>query len=338
MKICKTCDQQKPTNEYPWHGKGWRSVCRECFNAKRRQKRALDELARETQRLGLYDELPRSWGDSTLAQKEPKPLPYYPEYQDNKPGVNILVIPDTQVKPGVPTNHLEWLSKWIAHKRPDVIVMLGDWFDFPSLSYYDQGKKTAEGRRVSDDARAGAEALRKLMYHWSFDQSYRPVLVFCEGNHDYRAQRYMEDNPNIDTLPDPRAIFAEHGWEVYPFLEPVTIEGVTFCHYSQLNANGKVMGGKNGQPSARAQAMREHRSFIAGHQQGYDSALLETPEGRIRSIIAGSFYMHDEDYLGPQGNKHWHGCLLLNDTHDGDFELCEISLRYLRRTYGRDNS
>ena len=37
-----------------------------------------------------------------------------------------VVIPDTQVKPGVPTDHLEWAGRYVAEKRPDVVVHLGD--------------------------------------------------------------------------------------------------------------------------------------------------------------------------------------------------------------------
>lgn len=319
-KTCKTCGTEKFEGNFPSDGHGGtRPHCKNCFNASRRKNsqinRLIDELATPKVWAPVVTTHPVTDGVFTV-------------------GLNILVIPDTQVKPGVPTDHIEWLSRWIAHKRPDVIVMLGDWFDMPSLSSWDEGKKSAEGRRVSADIKSGTEAIRLLMSRWSLDKSYRPRLVFCEGNHEARATRYMEENPQIDTIPLPNEVFADLGWEVYPFLKPVTINGVTFVHYSQLNAQGKVMGSGRGQPSAKAQAQREHRSIICGHQQGYDSAILEAPNGRIRSFIVGSFYMHSENYLGPQGNSHWHGCLLLNDTHNGDFDLCEVSLRYLRRKYG----
>ena len=35
---------------------------------------------------------------------------------------NHLIIPDTQVKPGVNTSHLEWCGKYIVDSKPDVIV------------------------------------------------------------------------------------------------------------------------------------------------------------------------------------------------------------------------
>lgn len=43
-----------------------------------------------------------------------------------------LVIPDVQAKDGVPLDHLEWIGRYIADKRPDVIVCIGDFADMPS--------------------------------------------------------------------------------------------------------------------------------------------------------------------------------------------------------------
>ena len=57
-----------------------------------------------------------------------------------------MVIPDVQCKEGVDISHLEWIGKYAAEKKPDVIVCLGDFADMPSLSTYDIGKKSFEGR------------------------------------------------------------------------------------------------------------------------------------------------------------------------------------------------
>ena len=55
--------------------------------------------------------------------------------------MKICVIPDCQIKEGVPTEHLEWAGQYIADKKPDVIVNIGDFWDMPSLSSYDKGRK-----------------------------------------------------------------------------------------------------------------------------------------------------------------------------------------------------
>ena len=35
-----------------------------------------------------------------------------------------FIIPDTQIKDGVPLDHLTWAGKYIAEKKPDVVVMI----------------------------------------------------------------------------------------------------------------------------------------------------------------------------------------------------------------------
>src|SRR3989304_7955193 len=58
-------------------------------------------------------------------------------------GLKIAVIPDVQAMDGVPFDHLDCAGKYIAAKRPDVIVCIGDFGDFPSLSRF--GSPRARG-------------------------------------------------------------------------------------------------------------------------------------------------------------------------------------------------
>ena len=43
--------------------------------------------------------------------------------------------------------------------------------------------------------------------------------------------------------------------------------------------------------------------------------------------------MHREDYLGPQAKESWQGIVILQDVVDGDYDLMELSLKYLCRRY-----
>ena len=73
-----------------------------------------------------------------------------------------LIIPDTQVRPGVPTDHLKWIGQYALEKRPERIIHIGDHYDMPSLSHYDKGKLQAEGRRYKDDIVAGNKGFTAL--------------------------------------------------------------------------------------------------------------------------------------------------------------------------------
>ena len=45
-----------------------------------------------------------------------------------------LVIADTQCKPEVSLNYMGYIGEYIADKKPDAIIHIGDHWDFPSLS------------------------------------------------------------------------------------------------------------------------------------------------------------------------------------------------------------
>ncbi len=74
-----------------------------------------------------------------------------------------LIIPDAQVKEGCDFSYLAHVGKYIVEKKPDTIVCIGDFADMPSLSAYDIGKKSFEGRRYKKDIEVAHEAMAKLL-------------------------------------------------------------------------------------------------------------------------------------------------------------------------------
>lgn len=250
----------------------------------------------------------------------------------------ILYIPDTQAKPGDDFTFLSNIGKYICEKRPDVIIHGGDLADMPSLSSYDQGKKAFEGRRYTDDIKAAHQAQVSLfepLYTLQEQQRrngkkvYRPRTIITVGNHENRISRAVNNDRKLEDLvgiDDLRydAFFDE----VYPFLEVVVVEGVAFSHYFVTGTAGRPAG------TASAQLNKKHMSCVAGHQQGLQIATANRADGKmITSVIAGSCYEHDEEYLGAQGNKHWRGVLMLHGVSDGEFDLMPVSLDYLKGKY-----
>lgn len=252
--------------------------------------------------------------------------------------MKILVIPDCQVKPGVPLDHLAWLGEYIVDKRPDVIVHLGDFPDMASLSSYDVGKKSFEGRRYRLDVESAKEAqeillapLTKLQVRQINNKKrvYSPRLVMLLGNHDERINRAVNNDAKLDGVLSTRDLqYEEFGWEVHPFLSVVVINGIAFSHYFPTGTAGRPAA------TASAQLSKQHMSCIAGHQQGLQIATGKRADGQLlTSIIAGSFYLHDEEYLGNQGNKHWRGALMLHNVEDGSFDLNLLPMKYLKEKY-----
>jgi len=254
-------------------------------------------------------------------------------------GKRHLVIPDLQVKPGVPLDHLDWIARYAIDKKPDVIVQIGDWADMESLSSYDVGTKAFEGRRLAADIQVANQSIAQLINPIdkeaarTFTSHYKrwaPRKVFTTGNHEDRILRAINLDPKLEGLLKPDAlVFKNYGFEVFPFLQPVTIDGVAYCHY--------FVSGVMGRPITKASQLiaKLHMSCIAGHQQGYDVATSYRGDGsRITSIICGSAYQHDENYLNPQSNKHYRGIIMLNEVNNGEFDAMPVSLAYLKEKYG----
>lgn len=245
-----------------------------------------------------------------------------------------LFIPDTQIKPGVRTTHIAALGNYIAHWRPGVIVIAGDWYDMPSLCVWDRDLAHVTARRYQSDINAGNDALKLLMAPWSRIKNYKPRLIFLEGNHEERAKRLMDSQPTLRGAVEMPGDFARRaGWEYHPYLKPVVVDGVAYCHLFVKGANGRVVNTKFGAANARTQVLREMRSCTAGHKPGLDVHIQPIGTGSMRGVIAGSFYQHEEDYMTPQGTTYWRGVLMKHQVSRGNYDLMEVSLSYLLRKW-----
>jgi hypothetical protein len=208
----------------------------------------------------------------------------------------------------------------------------------PSLSSYDVGKKSFEGRRYLldiDAANSGLEVLHTPINEYNEKQRkngkrlYRPDLHITLGNHENRINRAVESDAKLEgVLSVDHLRYKDYGYKVHPFLDVVILDDIAYSHYFVTGVAGRAAS------TAAAQLRKTNMSSIAGHQQGRQTAYATKADGtRITSIIAGSCYEHNEDYLGPQGNKHWRGIIMLNEVNKGEFDEMFVSLPYLKARY-----
>lgn len=249
-----------------------------------------------------------------------------------------LVIGDTQVKPGVPTDHLGWIGRYIVDQfagQDLAVIHLGDHWDMPSLSSYDKGKRSFEGRRYKADIKAGNEAFRLLNAPlWRYnagrtvETQWCPEQHFLLGNHEDRISRAANDSPEFEgvlTLDD----LHTYGWAVHPFREPLWLDGIAYCHYFYHPKTSRPYGGEN----LYTRLKTIGHSFTMGHQQGKDVASRPVAGKMHRGLVLGSTYLHDEDYLGPQVKTYWRGIAVCHQVEDGNYDLMEVSLDWLCRKY-----
>lgn len=252
--------------------------------------------------------------------------------------MKILVIPDCQIKEGVPTDHLVWAGKAICEYKPDVVINMGDFADMPSLSTHDKvGSKYFEGLRYKKDIDVAKEAMTKLLapikemqnkQKKNKEKVYKPRMVMLMGNHENRIDRAVNNNPTLEGLISTKDLCYEDDWEVHEFLHPVFINGVGFNHYWPVGAMGRPAS------SAATIINKLHMSCVAGHQQGKQVAYSKRADGKpVCAIIAGSYYLHDESYMDKLSNRHWRGLVVLNEVEDGHFDEMFLSIEYLGRKY-----
>lgn len=243
----------------------------------------------------------------------------------------IYIIGDTQSKKDV-KNPLIVYAHHICELKPTDVIHLGDHWDFPSLSYYDKGKKSHRVHTYHEDVHAGNLAMAEF---WGIIETkwpeYKQECKFhiLKGNHEYRRERAMEycdDNmlPYYEkTAPD------YFNWDnVHEFLEITKIQGINFSHYFQNLNSATAIG------TARQLCLKKHASCIAGHLQGFLYEEMLTDDKTIQCMIVGSSYYHDEEYK-TQSNHHWRGIVVLYDLDgQGGYDFARYSLRFLDKQYG----
>lgn len=243
-----------------------------------------------------------------------------------------IFVPDTQIEPGVPTQHVEWIGQFIhdEYAGADLAVIVGgDWWNMGSLSSFDKkGGTKMEGRRYIKDVDSGNGAWDRFNEPWKDVEADR---YFTMGNHEYRVVRAAESDAQLEgvvTL-DHLAVNQWEGWNVSDFLVPVWIDGVCYSHYFVQPMTGRPYGGAN----VELRLKQVGHSFTMGHQQGFRYGEYPTIKGTHHGLVAGSCYFHDEDYLTAQVTNYWRGIVVCHQVEHGEYDLMKVSLDYLCRRY-----
>ena len=241
-----------------------------------------------------------------------------------------FIIPDRQAKPGVPLFHNKWIGMAIKEYEPDVIVDIGDNADFPSMSQHSPiGSADKEGQRLLADIEAANKAEDLLLE--GMDGYKAKTMVRLRGNHEHRLLRFIDQHPVLKGLVGLH-LLNDKGWKVVPYFAGspgvINIDGIAYAHYFANTNSGKPIGG-----TIQNRLSKIGQSFVQGHQQGLLQGNVQMATGKImHGIVAGSSYLHDEEYKG-QANRHWRGVVVLNEVRNGEFCEMPLTLDYLCRKY-----
>jgi len=244
--------------------------------------------------------------------------------------MTTLIIPDTQVKEGVPLDHIAAAGNLIAKTQPETIIFIGDWWDMPSLSSYEKkGSKYFHGKSYQKDVKAGNDAMR-LLWKATVEynetralfkkKKYSPRIIFMFGNHENRILRAVHEDPTREGSMGYKDLLIPKTAETYGFLEILDYEGILISHYL-INPTSLIKSTVTGTIENKLKAVG--KSFTMGHQQNLQYGVRVLPDGTVQhGLVVGAFYLHDEDYMSPQGNaSHWRGLATLHNVEDGQFDI-----------------
>ena len=269
--------------------------------------------------------------------------------------MNILWFTDAHVSPGQDQSRFTALGNLIVDKRPDCVINGGDFASIDSLSDWDKDKRRKmEHRRYHRDMGACNEAVSLMFNPLEAMQKrdrknkvkqYRPDVVWLEGNHEYRIERYIDYNPVIEG-----SIHYEHdldfgkvkfdSYEFVPFksLTDNTFamrEGVAFTHAPRHRAG--LISSKY--ICSRALTESFECSVVFGHTHRFTVDSLQRIGGGGNPVVhhalnGGCFFEENPEYAAGNMNDYWKGVFLL-EVKDGMWWIKETwPMEKLKAVYG----
>lgn len=244
-----------------------------------------------------------------------------------------LIVPDSHAHPDHDNRRYSMLGMLVHDLKPDVVVDIGDWFDMPSLCSYDRGKKSFEGRSYKRDIEAGLDAQDRFFHEIRKYKKKLPRFVRTLGNHENRVNRAVELDRILEgTIGTQDFQSSEYGFEEFPFLEPVEIDGIQYAHYFVTGVSGRPIGGEH---PAYSLLTKRFRSSTCGHVHTFDYCIRTAGDRKIHGAVVGVYQDYHADYAGP-ANDIWNaGVVVKRGVEDGNYDLEHISLKRIEEAYGQ---
>ena len=249
----------------------------------------------------------------------------------------ILAIGDLHQDPRHPDRLpiLTWLARLASDERPERIIQVGDWSTFDSVNNHDKNDTMAARYKppVKDDLSnllQGHQAFRRGMA-----SDYRPKMDVLLGNHEYRLERFENNNPEAQgtfTLARDET-FAQFGWRTRPYGELFYVEGVAFTHHP-TNGAGRAYGGKTGPQRA---ANESTVPVVSGHthrRQVHDSPKIGPIDViSMVEIGCGLPWGTVEKYAAHSLTGWWHGAVMMTVQGGVILDLNFISMPTIQARY-----
>lgn len=248
-----------------------------------------------------------------------------------------IVIPDPHADPRYNNDRADWMGQLIKDVKPDVVVNLGDSADMSSLSSYDKGKRSFQGRSYKADIEAHLNFQDRLWQPIFQTKKKLPYGVVLEGNHEHRVERALDLSPELTGTIG----FQDFEFDAYyntvvryeggtPGI--IAIDGINYAHYFVTGVQGRPSSGLY--PAAHLNN-KQSASCIQGHTHTLDYSVSTDVSGKkIMSIVAGCGFDYESDWAGNANRFYWRGVIILHNVENGVFDPEFVSMERLRKAYG----
>lgn len=249
-----------------------------------------------------------------------------------------LIIPDAHAHPDHHNNRFEWLGHMVVDVKPDVVIMIGDWVDMPSLCSYDKGTKGFEGRRYKHDIEAGIDAQERFFAPIKEAKKKRPLFYMFEGNHENRITRAINsDAAHLDGIISMDDLkYKRYGWTVIPYNGSTpgvkVIDGIAYAHYFTSGVMGRPIGGMH--PGYQL-ITKQYQSCTQGHTHTTDYCVRTNAAGRnIHGLVVGCYQDYNAEWAGEANELWWRGVLVKRSVEHGQYDPQWVSIKEIERRYG----
>ncbi len=260
-------------------------------------------------------------------------------YEVTDENTTILPIGDCHISDDDDLKRFKYLSQIIVDKKPNHIVFMGDFLTLSCLSGWDRDKRLRmEGKRYKKEIDKGNKALDiifSLMQEMQNEQKnngeviYNPEIIFINGNHENRLDRYLETDPTFEGLVsiEKDLKLKERNIKFIPYREYHYINGIAFTHIPFNKA--KEVSGINITRKV-SQLMFGSVVFAHVHSMEYECYKRHGQEDLQQVLTTGCFFEKHEDYIHGRITEYWKGLILLNSWKRGRFDVEMFSLDRLK--------
>lgn len=247
-----------------------------------------------------------------------------------------LVVGDSHAHFQHDNDRADWLGNLIVDLRPDVVVHIGDSADMPSLSSYEKGKKSFQGRTYRADIDAHLDFQERMWRPLRAFKKKMPERIFCIGNHEQRIARAIQLSPELDGAIGYDDLQLNRWYDTivdYDGNTPgkVTVDGVQYAHYFVSGIMGRPVGGEH---PAHSQIRTQFTSTVAGHSHLAEWVTRNSSDNRrMHGVQSGCYMDYHAGWAGNVNDLWWRGLTILHNVEGGDFSVQFISMKDIEREY-----